>query len=52
MRRPPVRHPGGWIMAYAQAAYEAGWTLPPWLLMAVQMQRYGGGCASCGSVGR
>lgn len=41
-----------WAVRYALAAYDAGHPLPPWLLMAVQYVRNGGGCPSCGAAGR
>lgn len=41
-----------WVVRYALAAHDAGWPLPDHLLMCVQYVRNGGGCASCGSVGR
>jgi hypothetical protein len=41
-----------WSVRYALAAHEAGWVIPPWLLMAVQMTQNGHGCAACGSMGR
>jgi hypothetical protein len=41
-----------WVVRYALAAHDAGKPLPSWLLMSVQMVRYGGGCAACGNRGR
>jgi hypothetical protein len=41
-----------WSVRFALAAYDSGKPLPPWLLMAVQMLRYGYGCSACGSQGR
>jgi hypothetical protein len=35
-----------WTVRFALAAHDAGWTLPPHLLMCVQMVRNGHGCTS------
>jgi len=43
----PPEHKLPWTVRFALSAHDAGWTLPPYLLMCVQMVRNGYGCSAC-----